>query len=134
MEEKKELQELLARLDESNRKQARYAQLQCIMTAVMAVCFIALFVLVCNLMPQLQALTVQTENVLTNLEAVTDQLAGMDLGSMVKNVDELVSTSQTGVEEAMEKLNSLDFDALNKAIRDLSSVVEPLSRFFNVFS
>ena len=133
MEEKKELQELLVRLDESNRKQARYALLQCIMTAVMALCCIALFVLVYTLMPQLQALTAQTESVLGNLETVTDQLAGMDLGSMVKNVDELVSTSQSGVEEAVEKLNALDFEALNKAIRDLSSVVEPLARFFHVF-
>lgn len=30
MEEKKELQELLVRLDESNRKQAAYAKWQCV--------------------------------------------------------------------------------------------------------
>ena len=134
MEENRDLQELLNRLDESNRQQAKYAKWQCILSAAAAVCCVALFVLVCTLMPQVRALTMQTESVLTNLEVVTDQLAGMDLGSMVENVDELVLTSQEGVEQTMKKLNTIDFDTLNGAIDDLAAVVEPLSRFFGVFS
>ena len=73
------------------------------------------------------------ETVLTNLEVVTEQLAGMDLGEMVRNVDDLVVTSQVGVEETMAKLNSIDFDELNRAIGNLSDVVEPMAKFFNVF-
>ena len=84
-------------------------------------------------MPQVQALTSQMETVLTNLEIVTEQLAGMDLGEMVRNVDELVVTSQAGVEETMSKLNSIDFAELNRAIGNLSDVVEPMAKFFNVF-
>jgi len=133
MEEKHDLQELLERLDQSNRQQAKYAKWQCILTVVAAVCCVALFALVWTLMPQVRDLTDQTETVLTNLEIVTDQLAGMDLGSMVENVDTLVNTSQVGVEQALGKLNSIDFDTLNQAIGDLADVVEPLARFFNVF-
>ena len=70
---------------------------------------------------------------LANLEIVTDQLAGMDLGSMVKNVDALVNTSQAGVEQAIDKINAIDFVTLNRAIADLADVVEPLAKFFNVF-
>ena len=92
-----------------------------------------LFVLVWQLMPQVQALTSQMETVLTNLEIVTEQLAGMDLGEMVRNVDELVVTSRAGVEETMSKLNSIDFAELNRAIGNLSDVVEPMAKFFNVF-
>ena len=133
MEEKQELQELLKRLDESNRQQAKYARWQCILSVAAAVCCVGLFVLVWQLMPQVQELTGQMETVLTNLETVTAQLAGMDLGEMVRNVDDLVVTSQAGVEETMAKLNSIDFDELNRAIGNLSDVVEPMAKFFNVF-
>ena len=133
MEEKQELQELLKRLDESNRQQAKYARWQCILSVAAAVCCVGMFVLVWQLMPQVQALTSQMETVLTNLEIVTEQLAGMDLGEMVRNVDELVVTSRAGVEETMSKLNSIDFAELNRAIGNLSDVVEPMAKFFNVF-
>ena len=133
MEEKQELQELLKRLDESNRQQAKYARWQCILSVAAAVCCVGLFVLVWQLMPQVRALTGQMETVLANLEIVTEQLAGMDLGEMVRNVDGLVAASQAGVEEAMSKLNSIDFEELNRAIGNLSDVVEPMAKFFQVF-
>ena len=126
MEEKRDLQELLERLDESNRKQANYAKWQCIFSVAAAVCCVGLFVLVWNLMPEVRNLTAQMETVLTNLELVTNQLAGMDLGAMVRNVDELVVTTQEG-------LGAIDFETLNQAIQDLADVVEPLAKFFNVF-
>lgn len=126
MEEKRDLQELLERLDESNRKQVSYAKWQCIFSVAATVCCVGLFVLVLSLMPEVRNLTGQMETVLTNLELVTDQLAGMDLGSMVRNVDELVVTTQEG-------LGAIDFETLNRAIQDLADVVEPLAKFFNVF-
>lgn len=127
MEEKRDLQELLERLDESNRKQAKYAKWQCVFSIAAAVCCVGLFVLVWNLMPEVRNLTGQMETVLTNLELVTDQLAGMDLGAMVRNVDSLVITTQ-------ESLGAIDFEALNQAIQNLADVVEPLAKFFNVFN
>ena len=133
MEDKQELKELLERLDQSNRQQAKYARWQCIFSIASAVCVVGLFVLVYALMPQVQELTTQTEVVLTNLAEVTDQLAGMDLGAMVENVDELVITSQAGVEQAMDTLNAIDFDTLNQAIEDLFNMIEPLAKFFNIF-
>ena len=133
MEEKPDLRELLERLDESNRQQAKFAKWQCVFSVMSACCIVGLFLLVYTLMPQVQELTTQMETVLTNLETVTAQLAGMDLGGMVQNVDELVTTSQVGVEQAMDQLSSIDFVTLNKAIKDLANVVEPLARFFSVF-
>ena len=75
---------------------------------------------------------------ISNLESVTADLAKSDLlnivadmESLVGNVDGLVSTSQAGVEQALSKINGIDFDALNKAIGDLSDVIEPIANFFN---
>jgi hypothetical protein len=126
MEEKKELQELLERLDESNRKQANYAKWQCAFSVAAAISCVGLFGLIWTLMPEVRNLTRQMETVLANLELVTTQLAGMDLGAMVQNVDELVVTTREG-------LGAIDFKMLNQAIEDLADVVEPLAKFFNVF-
>lgn len=151
MEENQNLQEWMDRMEASNRQQARYAKWQCIFTAVAAVCCVSLFLLVYVKMPAMQELSVKMETVLTdleaitsqlsgsmdtvlhNLETVTDQLAKMDLGTMVENVDDLVTTSQAGVEQAMDRLNTIDFITLNRAIQDLADVVEPLAKFFNAF-
>ncbi len=135
-----------------DKKQERLAKLQCILTGVAAACCLGVFVLVCALMPRVYGLAEQTETVLTDLEAVTGQLEGQmngiltnleeatkelaqaDLAGMVENVDTLATTSQSAVEHATKKLDIIDLDTLNKAIKDLADVVEPLARFFNVFN
>ena len=76
----------------------------------------------------------QMDVILTNLDEVTQELAQADLAGMVENVDTLATTSQSAVEHATEKLDTIDLDTLNKAIQDLADVVEPLARFFNVFN
>ena len=133
MEEKKELQEWMDRLEKFNHQQAKYARLQCLFTVVAAVCCVSLFALVYIKMPAMRDVVVKMETVLENLETVTDQMADMDLATMVKNVDDLVATSQAGVEQAMDQLNAIDFNTLNRAIDDLADVVDPLAKFFNVF-
>ena len=52
---------------------------------------------------------------------------------MVDNVDSLVITGQQSLQQTMDKLNTIDFDALNQAIDDLSSVIEPLAKLSNLF-
>lgn len=133
-------------------QQQRFAKWQCILTGVAAACCLGIFILVCTLMPRAYGLAEQTETVLTDLEAVTGHLEGQmeviltnldevtqelaqaDLAGMVENVDTLATTSQSAVEHATEKLDTIDLDTLNKAIQDLADVVEPLARFFNVFN
>ncbi len=133
MENKTEFQELMERLDKSNRKQARYAMLQCLFSIISAVCCVGLFLLVYSLLPQLQELSVQVENVLANIETVSAELAAIDFEGMLNNIDSLVSSSQVGIEEAVGKLNALDFDSLNKAIKNLADVVERLGKLGKLF-
>ena len=51
----------------------------------------------------------------------------------VSNVDGLVTTGQQSLQATMEKLNSIDFDALNKAIKDLSAVTQSLANVTRIF-
>lgn len=125
--------ELLERIEKANRKQVFYARLQFVCTIVAALCCSLLLFAGIRIMPELQATTAQAETVLHNLETVTTELAKADIGGMVADVDALVSTSQVGVEQAMAKINDIDFDSLNDAIKDLSDVIEPIAKFFNSF-
>ena len=140
MENNERMMELLERMEKANRKQVAYARMQFLFSAVAAVCCAVLLFSGMKILPQLQEAAVQAETVLSNLETVTTELAQADLSGMVENVDALVNnvdglvgTSQTAVEQTMTKINAVDFDALNEAIKDLSDVIEPIAKFFNTF-
>ena len=134
MEMSPEMQVYLERLEKSNRKQAMFAGLQCFFSVLAAVCCLLLLLTVAKIVPDIKALSqeiggiaTQAERVMTNLETVTEELAAADLEGLVTDVDDLVSVSQGGVEEALEKLNAIDLETLNKAIEDLSKIVGPLA-------
>ena len=140
MENDQKLLKLIEDIEKANRKQVTYARLQFIFSIVAAVCCMVLLLSGMKVLPRLQETAAQAEVVLSNLETVTSELADSNLSSMVENVDALVenvdglvSTSQSGVEQTIEKINAIDFEALNAAIKDLSDVIEPIAKFFNTF-
>ena len=140
MDSNQKLMDLLEQMEKTNRKQVAYARLQFVFSVIAAICCILLLLAGVKVLPQLQEAALQAETVLTNLETVTTELAQADLIGMVENVDALVTnvdglvgTSQEGVEQTMAKINAIDFDALNDAIKDLSDVIEPIAKFFNTF-
>ena len=107
---------------------------------VCAVCMAVLVVMVFRLMPQFNEILAQAQHafnqvgtVLDYLEQTSYQLSQVDLQGMVSNVDGLVTTGQQSLEASMEKLNGVDFEALNKAIKDLAAVIEPLAKMTKVF-
>ena len=140
MDSNQKLMDLLEQMEKTNRKQVACARLQFVFSVIAAICCILLLLAGVKVLPQLQEAALQAETVLTNLETVTTELAQADLIGMVENVDALVTnvdglvgTSQEGVEQTMAKINAIDFDALNDAIKDLSDVIEPIAKFFNTF-
>jgi len=133
MEENKEMLELLQQIEKSSRQQARNARFQTILALVAAAFCIGVFVLVFNFLPQLDAVVSQMQTVLGNLEKTTQELSSLDLSSMMDGIDTLVSSGQEGLQQTMEKLNTLDIETLNKAIKDLAAVVEPLAKVSNMF-
>ena len=133
MEESKQILELLQRMDKANRQKVRMGRILCALALAAALCCAATLGVVCSLVPQANAVLAQTQSVLGNLETTSRQLAALDLESMVSNVDDLVVSGQKSLEQSMEKLNAVDFDALNKAIEDLSAVIEPMAKFAKMF-
>ena len=141
MEENKEMLELLKKIEAANRKQLVYTRIQCIAAVLAVVCFAGIYFLIRDFLPQITAvideipsLVAQMETVLSNLEVVTNELAAVDFEGMINGVNALVQTGQTGLEQAVGSLNAIDLETLNKAIQNLADVVEPLAKFFKVFS
>lgn len=139
MEENKETLELLRKIEKSGRIETYSGYVRTGLMLICTVCILVLTVQVLKLMPQVneilgqagQAMS-QIQTVLGNLKSTSDQLAQVDLAGMVNNVDSLVVTGQQSLEESMGKLNAVDFDALNQAIKDLAAVIEPLAKMTRV--
>lgn len=147
-------EELLLKLEKSSRQQALLGKILCVLCAAVLVCSLVMTVAVTGAASQLmavvtplqnvagqiedvagqvQAMTGQAETIMDNMEIVTQTLADADLGTMVENVNVLAAESQSVVSDAMEKLDTIDIDTLNKAIQDLSDVVEPLAKVSKLF-
>lgn len=138
--EERNIREILEQLEKTNRQQVKNARLQSALAILAALCFAAFVFVVSSAVPKLMDFTAEAEKllgqaqvVLTNLEEVTTELAQVEFTKMIDDVDELVTSSQQGLEETLEKVNSIDIETLNEAIDGLARVVEPLTKFFKVF-
>lgn len=109
------------------RKQYRMTKLLVLLSAGV---FLVLLFSALVLVPRASHTLQQADEVLTDLAQVTEELEQADLPGLVDHMDTLILESGEGVQEALEKVNSMDIDTLNDAIRDLQAIVEPLARFF----
>ena len=103
MNQQNELQMILERLEVNSRKQLLHARLQTLFSIVCAIFCAILLMNLLAFIPQVESLISQAEILLSDLDVVTKQLSKLDLSQMVENINALVTTSQSGVEEALEK-------------------------------
>lgn len=94
----------------------------------MAGIFCILIITLATLVPQITT-TLDTAN--RALEDISYTAARVN--EVFASVETLVEDSSIGVTEAIEKLNSINFEGLNQSIEDLGKVVSPLSEFFSRF-
>ena len=65
------------------------------------------------------------ETVAADLQVVSDQLSRADLETLVEHVDQMAVTSEEGIREALLKIQAINIEELNQAIKGLSDVVSP---------
>ena len=77
---------------------------------------------------------------LDNLKEITLQLSELDLAELGGNISELLTQAQesmanaeAALAKAGETIDALDIEALNTAISDLQTVIEPLANFVSRF-
>ena len=119
---------------EAFEKQQKLLKRQSFFTAVAALCCVGVLALNLLLVPRVLKAMDGMDEVMDNLETITSELSEADIAGMVRAVDALATSTGDQLSEAMEKLNSIDFEALNKAIANLSDAVEPMAKLFNIFN
>ncbi|MDO5417655.1 MAG: hypothetical protein Q4F29_10680 [Lachnospiraceae bacterium] len=129
-----EFQQIMEKLEKSNAGQEKYARKQYRMSQITALASILVLCVVLYtawvLTPRVNRLLDDIQVSVTNIQVITEELAEADLPQMIQNVDELVVTSESSIQTAVDKLNSIDFEALNGAITDLANIVRPLGKLF----
>ncbi len=131
-----------ARLEELLKKQEkmlRITRLSGLAVLALAVTIVIACVILVpkavNTMLQIETLaqeaSVLVENANTTLEGIDAMSA--EIQTAADGINGLVEDNSSVLTESMTKLNSIDFEGLNKAITDLGAVVEPMARFFSKF-
>ncbi len=96
-----------------------------------------LFVVACAatvlLVPRAVQMLDRLDATLTSVDTLvgTADAALNSANQAADTANRLVADNADAVAEAMEKFNSVDFAALNRAINDLADIVEPLAKVTN---
>ena len=126
------IKNLIDDIREQNEVERKYLKKQLNMMKAlmfaMAGIFLTILIAVAVLVPKL-ALTLDNANVV--LEQISYTANQMD--DVLISVESLVEDSSEEVTRALENMNSIDFEKLNKSIDDFNSVISPLSDFFGRF-
>ena len=133
----KDFCEMMERIESSNAGQEKYARKQYRMSQITAVASLISLLLVfytCSVIIPKENVTYENmELIMEDLKIITSELAEADINQMIEDVDKLAVESQKNISDAMKKVNDIDIEGLNTAIKNLSDVVEPFANFFNRF-
>lgn len=138
-EEKKEEQSLMEQLVTNSKKQLFYTRIIAGFVAVASVVLIVSLVLV---VPQARRLIRNANELVTELqdemETVEDTLAGVQnmsdsISGVSDNLDSFIKDNSETLQGVVKNMEAIDFEGLNKAIKDLGDLVKPLADFFNRF-
>ncbi|MGN1332978.1 MAG: hypothetical protein ACI4V0_09455 [Lachnospiraceae bacterium] len=126
------VKELIRELKEESSQERNQLRKQINM---MRVLMFAMAGVVCILIVTLAALVPQISTTLDTANRALEDISytASRVNEVFASVETLVEDSSTGVTEAIEKLNSINFEGLNQSIEDLGKVVSPLSEFFSRF-
>lgn len=81
-----------------------------------------------------QLTEVDWQEISRQLAQVAEELGSVDWESMTGNISDLAQSAQTSLESAMTAIDQLDIQGLNKAITDLTAVIEPLAKVMRKLS
>lgn len=126
-------------LVKNSRKQLFYARIRTLTTLVIAfgvvVCIVVALPAVLSTVTKVNTLMEQVSETVTlantAVESVTEMSASIT--EMGTNMDTFISDNSQTVADVMKKVDAVDFEGLNSAIKDLGDVVEPLANFFGKF-
>lgn len=122
-----------------SKKQLFYARVRTLASIVTAgglvICLFILMPVVLDSVTKANAIMEQASETIiladTALESITEM--SDSITEMGDSMDTLIMENAESVEAVMKKIEAVDFEGLNSAIKDLGTVIEPLAKFFNKF-
>ncbi|NLL75978.1 MAG: hypothetical protein GX235_01835 [Clostridiales bacterium] len=140
-EDKKELseRELLEEILEENKIRTFYSKVTAISTvgilAVIVVCMLILLPRTDELIRNADTAIDAAKVTLAEAERAAVGLSQMsrNVTQTSKNVDAFVSENSTVIADTMTDISAIDYESLNKAIKDLEDAVAPFASFMNKF-
>ncbi len=132
-------EELLTRLAANSEKQLFYARLRTLIllaaVAVMVLCLVMIVPAVLRSIYQADELMDQVSETLALADQAIASVTEMSdsITEIGENMDTFLEDNAENAAGVMEKIEAVDFEGLNKAIRDLGDVVEPIAKLFNKF-
>ncbi len=120
--------ELLKDMKGQNNKKLFYLRL---LTAIFAVICIAIVSVIPSVISTLDTTKATMAHLNDTITTMDDTITTMD--ETLDAITAMADTGTTGITEALEKIESIDFEGLNSAIGDLETVVEPMAKFFEKF-
>lgn len=106
-------------------------------TMIAVLLFVVFFVLtVFAVVPRVVSLSEKANDTLETAETELHKVdtALDDVSKLIGSVNNMVDDNTDAIGETVKKLNGIDFDSLNDAIKNLNDVIKPLSDFFKNFS
>jgi len=137
------------KLEEYAKKQLLTSRITMVCAIILCLCFVIVTLAVVNMVPKVNTALEEISKVAEDIDGQMEEAE-----MLIKQLNEAVpaleaaSNSITSVAESLEdeglpklydtlaslkKLEELDLTSLNSAIKNLSDVIEPLAKFFNVF-
>lgn len=129
----------LEELVKNSRKQLFYDRIKTLAALVIAagVIYCAIMVLpsIMNTVQHANQVMAQVSDTITLADEAIESITEMSesITDMGDNMDTFITENAESVEEVMKKIEAVDFENLNKAIKDLGDVVEPFANFFGKF-
>ena len=129
----------LAKLTRNSEKQLFYARVRTlisVITALALLCALAVVVpAVLRTVARADAVIAQASGTITLADEAIQGITEMSgaITEMGQNMDDFITENAEAVSSIMKEIGEVDFDGLNKAIKDLGDVVEPFANFFNKF-
>ncbi len=116
-------------------KQLRYQKMLFALTLVNTIIMVLILVMLAGalmfILPRVEEIYSSAMISLRNLEETSNALRNADIEGLVANMNNLTDLAVGDLTELKEKIDSIDFQALNDSIQQFTAVISPLSRFFS---
>lgn len=131
--------EILEELLKESKKRTAYNKIAAMSLTGLLVAFIVVFFV---LVPKAYNVLLNANRELETAEVATEEIriAASSLTEMIENitvtsesVNDFIVKNSEAMASTVEKMESIDYETLNKAINDLQDAVEPFAKFMNRF-